>query len=237
MSVKNDLIRHRILLQRYVLTELNRRRKILNAIVEIVDEQFDKPIKKILDSVRKELKQNTLNAFKSLEALAIYEAKFIARILRKYIKEPIVTIIPEKVKEVQIVLNTHGKSHSLNDVYDDFDEYTMKKVAKIVKEEDKGEMLTSLGLLATGAVLAQYKTVATTAINGVVNSVHEEVYKENSNIIETAQWISMLDDSVCPDCEDLHGQIFPIDDLPACPLHANCRCELIPLIQGGATFE
>lgn len=42
-------------------------------------------------------------------------------------------------------------------------------------------------------------------------------------------WITQEDNRVCEDCDDLNGQIFPIDNVPP-PQHINCRCFVMPVL-------
>jgi SPP1 gp7 family putative phage head morphogenesis protein len=43
------------------------------------------------------------------------------------------------------------------------------------------------------------------------------------------EWATAGDDLVCPECEEMEGQIFDIDDAHGLiPLHPNCRCAFIP---------
>ena len=46
--------------------------------------------------------------------------------------------------------------------------------------------------------------------------------------VEEVMWNSEHDERVCEDCEDLDGQIFPIELVPDKP-HPNCRCWLTPV--------
>lgn len=49
--------------------------------------------------------------------------------------------------------------------------------------------------------------------------------------VSEVEWITGGDDGhTCNECLDLDGQIFPIDNIPDCPLHVNCRCTLAPVI-------
>jgi len=49
--------------------------------------------------------------------------------------------------------------------------------------------------------------------------------------VSEVEWITGGDDGhTCDECLDLDGQIFPIDNIPDCPLHVNCRCTLAPVI-------
>ena len=45
--------------------------------------------------------------------------------------------------------------------------------------------------------------------------------------VKKVEWVSRKDSRVCPDCQDLDGQIFDIDDVPA--KHWACRCYLRPV--------
>lgn len=46
--------------------------------------------------------------------------------------------------------------------------------------------------------------------------------------IEKVMWITQQDAKVCFDCDDRHGVVYPIDDVPDKP-HPRCRCYLRPV--------
>jgi len=49
-----------------------------------------------------------------------------------------------------------------------------------------------------------------------------------------AEWVTAGDDRVCPDCAALEGRVFKIEQIEALiPLHPNCRCVAVPLVEGG----
>lgn len=46
-----------------------------------------------------------------------------------------------------------------------------------------------------------------------------------------AEWATAGDDRVCPECEAMEGETFPIDEAHGLiPLHPNCRCTWVPAI-------
>lgn len=55
----------------------------------------------------------------------------------------------------------------------------------------------------------------------------------NEDIKIQYEWVSLLDNSTCSDCEELDSQIFEPGDVPDFPQHAGCRCDLIPIINEG----
>lgn len=54
------------------------------------------------------------------------------------------------------------------------------------------------------------------------------------NIKVMAEWKTAGDDRVCPDCAGLEGRVFTVKRIEGLiPLHPNCRCVAIPLVEGG----
>jgi SPP1 gp7 family putative phage head morphogenesis protein len=45
--------------------------------------------------------------------------------------------------------------------------------------------------------------------------------------VKQVRWVTKHDERVCGDCDELDGQIFPIDQAPP-PQHIHCRCLLLP---------
>ena len=55
-------------------------------------------------------------------------------------------------------------------------------------------------------------------------------------------WLSTEDERRCVDCENMHGKIYEIDEIPdpEPPLHERCRCCIVPMkaiIAGQATAK
>lgn len=52
-------------------------------------------------------------------------------------------------------------------------------------------------------------------------------------VMVRAEWVTAGDDRVCAACEELEGQIFPLDVIEELiPLHPQCRCAAIPVVEG-----
>lgn len=67
----------------------------------------------------------------------------------------------------------------------------------------------------------------------ITDSATLEAY-EDAGVLEV-EWVSERDDRVCGECNDLDGNIYPIDAVPAKP-HWGCRCRLkIHKVSGGKT--
>lgn len=102
-------------------------------------------------------------------------------------------------------------------------------------------------ILTTG--LTQGKTVTEMAIqlnnrmNEGFNVAHRLVRTETMHALnessiqaykdakcEKVQYWAAEDERTCPRCGMKHGNIYDIKDRPALPLHANCRCTYLPVI-------
>ena len=48
-----------------------------------------------------------------------------------------------------------------------------------------------------------------------------------------AEWSTAGDDRVCPDCADMEGRVFTLDEISTLiPLHPQCRCVALPILPG-----
>ena len=80
----------------------------------------------------------------------------------------------------------------------------------------------------TGKSMNKAITIARTETLAAGNAAAKERYLEAG--IERVEFVAALDDRVCEECEDLHGNTYPIGEAPSPPIHPNCRCTLVPLI-------
>lgn len=48
--------------------------------------------------------------------------------------------------------------------------------------------------------------------------------------VEYVQIWAALDERTCDTCGGYHEKVYPIDKCPAVPLHANCRCTVLPVV-------
>lgn len=83
-------------------------------------------------------------------------------------------------------------------------------------------------------VMARTETIATHAeatLNGFEEAGIEGVEVE-------AEFATAGDARVCPQCEALEGNVYPMDRARGIiPVHPNCRCAFIPVVQDGTGIE
>ena len=61
-----------------------------------------------------------------------------------------------------------------------------------------------------------------------LNSAALHGYKDSG--VQQIQFCAAEDERTCPECSKYHGKIYPIDKAPILPLHPNCRCTYLPVL-------
>lgn len=122
---------------------------------------------------------------------------------------------------------------------------TVKRIFQKIKELDIERIV---GRVATGMgqrkpldeILADVRTALETAkkqlrmntagiVNGVSNDVSAIIAERNKTLVDGVMWLTALDERVCEDCAENEGRVFVSGTEPACPVHVNCRCHLVPM--------
>lgn len=68
-----------------------------------------------------------------------------------------------------------------------------------------------------------------TELARVVNTAQLDIYR-NSGVVDTVMWTATLESNTCERCAELDGQTFALDKAPNLPMHPNCRCCLVPMV-------
>lgn len=81
-------------------------------------------------------------------------------------------------------------------------------------------------------------TLVRTAVNEVYNQAAADTYQQNDDVLQGVEFVAVIDERTCPECADLDGTTYALDD-PALdgvtpPLHFNCRCALVPVLDYSA---
>lgn len=77
------------------------------------------------------------------------------------------------------------------------------------------------------------RTLARTEVINAHATASLNAYREAGleGVKVQAEWSTAGDDAVCPDCEDMEGKTFSIEEADGLiPLHPNCRCAWLPVV-------
>lgn len=103
----------------------------------------------------------------------------------------------------------------------------------VKKEESIPQIANRVRSLFNDMEVSRSKTIARTEVMRATSFATEESYKK-SGVVKGMEWLAYLDGATDEDCADLDGKVAPLGGnfggagLP--PLHPNCRCTLIPVL-------
>ena len=248
MSLKDDLIKHQIFLQRLGAEHAKDISRTLAKGISL----GIKALKNNPEGLNKQdlrvLHTDIIAVFKGLVdsqigllvETAVYEAKFLAKRLEKHLLDnaeiPTKTDLRKVVSTQKMSIVSGDKKKTIPDVYAHF---TNTKASEIVLavgdvslQDDKEALVedgtTKLIGLGIGLFAMQSMTLATTTTTQAASAARQEVYIENK--IPLLNWVTELDSEVCPDCEALGANgPYAADDTDIPPEHWNCRCVLVPV--------
>lgn len=83
-------------------------------------------------------------------------------------------------------------------------------------------------LNVTGRTATQ---IVRTALQHAASQAREETLAQNGDVIKAVQWLATLDKRTCPQCAALDLRVFKLGVGPRPPIHIQCRCTVIPLLE------
>lgn len=82
-----------------------------------------------------------------------------------------------------------------------------------------------------GCTAYQAKRLFHTELAKVVSDAQLQIYRD-SGVVDKVMWMATLETNTCDRCQKLDGKLFDLDDAPKPPLHPNCRCCHVPIVDG-----
>lgn len=91
------------------------------------------------------------------------------------------------------------------------------------------------GILATTNRNAE--AIVRTAVQHVATQARMETLKENSDVVQSVEWVSTLDTRTTAQCRTLDGRRFKLTEGPRPPLHIRCRSTVVAVTRFSALFS
>jgi len=217
---------------RLVKTQAKVTRHYLSVAEKLVTDAIDSgnytTLKEDLEGLLGPLEEDALT---TINDLALYETSYTVKKIRKWIpakrgiRIPIDSWVLENVKDLQVSTSVNRKSDTITNTYTTFFDTKIRQLTSAIDEddgEDDDSLKESISSMVGGLFTVQNLALAGVAVIAVANMARSDV----AEIADTyVQWVTMMDDNVCDDCEAMEGQTFKAGEEPDdIPLHANCRC-------------
>lgn len=252
MSLRDDMLKHRIALQRLSVTQKSVIQSSLKQLLDKAKMEATAGTKgaALTASLRSSIASLRDTAIDSLTEIATYESKFVAKLLNTHFNadaQPLDSSVINKELLAQTmainkikksgdgtVLDTSARNRSVDIAYKQYGQRKADELVQIIKDgETKGtgltETLNFLSERVAGLQTAQAIVLANTSVNYAANVGKMETFLDNPEIVERVVWTNDLDSNVCSDCESLDGEIYSVDEAPDWPAHWNCACDLVPV--------
>ena len=195
---------------------------------------------KITSKISKEFRHNRLALFDELNVLQIkkHVHKLYKEILKIAKKEFASLLNPlyQEIYEEALAMGFDGDLRDLDEgwIEDFFDEYNPVTKYVFRNELDRKESRLFESLVATNKEQHQsYKTAENLLERQIrqyaillEDAIVMEVYTNLG--VEYVQWHAEEDHKTCGVCNELDGEIFPLEEAPP-KQHYQCRCYLVPV--------
>jgi SPP1 gp7 family putative phage head morphogenesis protein len=113
----------------------------------------------------------------------------------------------------------------------------INNIDKVVKQgfllgETNSEIANNLKTVGVARSHREAAAIARTAVMQMSADAHQVFYDANSSVVAGYEFDALLDYRTCPRCSPWDGRTaIKRSDLPATPVHVNCRCSVIPLTE------
>ncbi len=252
MSLHDDMLKHRMAIQRLGVTQKS---VIQSSLKQLLDTAKLEAIAgtrgtALTASLRSSIAPLKDVAMDSLTEIAAYESKFVSKLLNTHFsadaqpldagvlnKELLTQAMAiNKIKKVGdgTVLDTSARNRSVDVAYKQYGQRKADELVQVIKDSQTkslgiSETVAALTERVNGLQLAQAAVLASTSVNYAANVGKMETFLDNPETVERVMWTNDLDSNVCGDCEGLDGEIYLVDEAPDWPAHWNCACDLIPV--------
>lgn len=179
---------------------------------------------------------------KKMTGLAESEAEFFTESLNQISRSGVVAKGgPNLLKRfsgrpMQLLAKNGRESLTVQGAIAEFAKKRKKEVRNIIQAgildgEPLPTIAKNISQVVTKRTAAQAKSLARTVVFHVSNESRDAVYAANSDIIESEEWLSVLDSKTTYTCMDLDGEHFKLGEGPQAPIHWNCRSVRVPILK------
>ena len=214
--------------------------------------RFKELRQQILDVVDEGIQQVAKENVKSLQELAVYEAKWQQKALQEAlpVELELETKMPAPAKLKALVTERPVAGYGIEEWFDKLSVETTDRIEREVRIGlAEGESVPDIAKRIRGSAELDgtdgvfeitnrhAKGIARNASIHVSNQARQEFAAANSDLIEEEQWVATLDTRTCPKCGVLDGKKFAVGEGPMPPAHppgpsgGACRCARVPIVR------
>lgn len=220
--------------------QMTRIEKLVSEIEKIRAVGYESALKVALDTGDKVAVYSSEGTFSVIDGTAGVRKSALKGILSKKATREIVEYAPFEGQSIPQWFNTIRQDDltRLTQVVQRaaVEQLSVDRVKKLLLGTQEAHFKDGLFPLSRSSAV----TLSRTLINGVSNSAMLETCKSNSDAIDGIKFVATLDGKTCPVCGLYDGKVWKgaeIQQAKRPPLHPNCRCCLVPYVEGGKEGE
>lgn len=241
-TIKDKLIRHQILIQRLAASQYDSMEQFIDDAVQrtmlrLGGKRYLSPSE--AQALEKELgtllERMSVTTMQNLDDFAVYESKFIARVLNG--QTPVADKVTRglRMRRMGVGLSTGKRAQSIPVSLRQFNRNRARELAKrarqvVLQQLDRNQIEEQF-LQLSRKIKAQARSLSTTLVNHTAIVAKDITYLANRDKIDFLVWSAVLDQNTTNYCRGQHGNRYPIDDGPRPPAHFNCRSIMIVVLK------
>jgi SPP1 gp7 family putative phage head morphogenesis protein len=183
--------------------------------------------------------------------IAVYESWFQQRMLASVTTlRPEIFDVPARQMLVSAVTSRPFQGRLLREWVDGLDAGRFARLRDAIRiGVVEGESIDQIVRRVRGTRVLRFKdgildisrrsaeAVVRTAVNHTATHARSLMYAENADVVESWQFVAVLDSRTTEICMGLDGQVFPVGEGPEPPRHINCRSTTVPVLKGEKPAE
>lgn len=244
----DSLTRHQVFIQRHAgsinktaTTELEQMfSRVFAQLLSTPDARLFSTSQQIAELITNDIGTNLASVAVEIGEFAEYEAEFANKLITPAVK---VDLSPPSKTQILAALNnsvmtlTSGKSVkqlTMSRMFERYAELYGKTVENVIRDgigtgKTTAELVAELKPVSDRAK-DDLKAVIITAANNAGTVGRDAFYKENDDVIEFVEWVSVLDSRTTIICASRDDKKYPVDSGPRPPAHYRCRSIVVPVI-------
>lgn len=152
------------------------------------------------------------------------------------------TVAAKAISETPVLLDS--KAHLIDDLLDKFTSSEAKAVVDTLRASHfKGQSVPEVIKAIRGTRANKYKdglidvtrrhaeAIARTGIQHAAVSARQQFGEDNDDVIESKQFVAVLDSRTTTQCKSLDGKTVPLDSPLKPPFHVNCRTSMVFILK------
>jgi len=185
--------------------------------------------------------------FPELEELAEYEDGFTQRVVGQAVTAEIGAgftseqIAALATRSKAVLIDNKGNKQSLtpDQMIQQFTKSTDAQLNRTIKQaiqagnaegQTNQQIVKAIMQATDNRTRAQAEALTRTLSNHYASQAREQVYRNNSDVIQAERWVATLDSRTRVFHANLDSKKFPVGKGPKAPLGYNCRCIRVPVV-------